>query len=584
LPTETKPLVDRRDSFPMPIRGFRPNLLIICLLFSLTTSSERPAAAASAAVASPAPAGESQAQAVSLGERIYQQGILPSGKLVQAVVKGDIALDGRMVSCAGCHMRSGFGSTEGGIVTPANTGGKLFQPSYYGREFTQAERRALSEHYQTAQRRPAYTEATLAAAIRNGVDPTGRALDPVMPRYRLDDGELAALISYLKTLSSVPSPGVTENALHFATVVTSEVPAEDSAAEFATLEAFAADWNAWAPIHEARAKYPEIAQEADLSYRNISISRWQLTGPPATWRSQLEAYYLKDPVFALLGGISKGEWKPIHEFSEAHRVPCLLPITDFPVLSGSDWYTVYFSKGLYQEGETAAASLGKAPELTAKDTVLQLYRSTDEGRALAAGFEAAWRALGRKPPVNLILPADGPLPQEIIQQLTEKQRPSVVLLWLGKEAVPVLESLAESEIRPASVYLSSSLLKQDLWSISEQAREFTNITYPYQLPQDEATHAGYAKVWLRSKGVPVDDHRISSRMYSLMLLMNEVIPKMRRNFYRDYLLDLVDRSTLHGYPDYERLSFGPGQRYISKGWYVVTLSRGPNPIMIKKSD
>ena len=98
----------------------------------------------------------------------------------------------------------------------------------------------------------------------------------------------------------------------------------------------------------------------DFAYRRkLSIVRWDLKGPPETWRGQLEEYNRKEPVFALLGGMTNGEWRPVHDFSEEHHIPCILPITDFPVISETDWYTLYFSKGLYQEGEAAARYLAK---------------------------------------------------------------------------------------------------------------------------------------------------------------------------------------------------------------------------------
>lgn len=556
-------------------------LVLICLV-----GLSLPAAARAGTLAAPSSAssGVSQQEMLRLGERIYREGVLPSGEAVQATVQGDIEVDGRMFSCVNCHKRSGLGSVEGGVVTPPNAGSRLFQPSYYGREFTPAERSALSKHYQTPARRPAYSEETLARAIRNGIDPTGRVLNPVMPRFRLSDGDLAVLIAYLKSLSAEPPPSVSATSISFATVITSEVPAADRDAMLATLDAFVADWNSRAKVHAARAQYPEIAQEADLSYRTISLSRWQLEGLPATWRSQLEAHYRKEPVFALLGGISTGEWRPVHEFSEEHRVPCILPITDLPVISGSDWYTLYFSKGLYLEGETAAASLGRSTELAREDSVLQLYRDSKEGRALAAGFEDAWRSLGRKPPVTRLLPPQEPIPQDVIQQLTGKEGAKVVLLWLGKGAVPLLERLSESESRPGEVYLSATLMGQDLLTLPEQVREFTSITYPHRLPQDEAMHGSLAKIWLRGKKLPVDERRITTRMYSLMLVLNQAIPKMRRNYFRDRFLEVIDLSSQHQHPDYERLSFGPGRRYASTGCYIVTLSRGPNPILIRKSN
>ena len=557
--------------------GF-PALRILSFLLLLSLPGQDTRAAETAGALS------SQAEQIRLGERVYREGILASGEPVQAVVKGDLAVDGRMFPCANCHRRSGMGSVEGGIVTPAIAGSKLFQPGYYGREFTAAERSALPEYYRTPARRPAYTGPALAKAIRSGVDPTGRVLNSAMPRYALSDADLANLISYLKVLSAEPSPGVSEKSLRFATVVTSEVPARDKAAMLATLEAFVADWNRQAPAHAERARYPEVAQEADLSFRSLSLSRWQLEGPPASWRGQLEAYYAKDPVFALVGGISTADWKPVHDFSEEHRIPSLFPLTDFPVVSGSDWYTLYFSKGLYQEGEAAATALGRAREVTAQDAVLQVYRDTPQGRALAAGFEAAWRALGRKPPVSRILSAAEPIPADLVRQVSGKGMPPVLLLWLGNEAGSVLERIAEGERRPKEVFLSASLLGAGLWTLSEPVREFTSFTYPYRLSQDETMHPDYAGVWLRDRALPVNGSRISSRMYSLMLLLNQAIPKMKRNFYRDNLLDQVDVSTLHGYPDFELLSFGPGQRYASKACQVVTLSRGPSPILIRKSE
>jgi hypothetical protein len=36
--------------------------------------------------------------------------------------------------------------------------------------------------------------------------------------------------------------------------------------------------------------------------------------------------------------------------------------------------------------------------------------------------------------------------------------------------------------------------------------------------------------------------------------------------------------------NYPRLSFGPGQRYASKGCYIVQLSSGEKPEVIRKSD
>jgi hypothetical protein len=37
-------------------------------------------------------------------------------------------------------------------------------------------------------------------------------------------------------------------------------------------------------------------------------------------------------------------------------------------------------------------------------------------------------------------------------------------------------------------------------------------------------------------------------------------------------------------PDYLRLSFGPGQRYASKGCFIMQVGPGASPALIRKSE
>ena len=93
------------------------------------------------------------------------------------------------MTCQSCHGRSGMGADRGRPDPAPLAGPLLFAPD--------AQRR-----------RPAYDEGTLARALRDGIDPAGRSLDPLMPRYRLGDGDVAALAAYLRQLGAAPSPGV----------------------------------------------------------------------------------------------------------------------------------------------------------------------------------------------------------------------------------------------------------------------------------------------------------------------------------------------------------------------------------------
>lgn len=518
------------------------------------------------------------------GERIYREGLLPSGEPVKGIVQRDIPVEGTMFSCANCHMRGGLGSYEGKVITLPTNGKLLYQPYHNGIDLSEADWLKIPPQFRVPPRRPAYTDETLAAVLRGGVDPTGRQLDWVMPRYLLEDRDMAALIAYLKVLSSEPSPGVTATTLRFATVIADEVSPEDRAAMLVPLEAYIRDRNNQVRDKVARTKSRWGVMEMDLAARRLTLDRWELKGPPETWRGQLEEYYRKEPVFALIGGITYGDWRPVHAFSEEHRIPCIFPITDYPVISETDWYTLYFSKGLYQEGEAAARFLWRAGEPSPDKRVVQLSGDTREGRALAAGFQETWQGLGLPVPGNRQVPAGEAVTGDYLRRLLAEEKPAALLVWLGPEALPALEAIAADPNRPEMVYVSSSLMKQSIGSVPEAARDVIYITYPYRLPQDEPTYGKAAKAWLASRQAPINDRRISTRMFSMASLMTQWFMHMGRNFYRDNFLDVISMFPDQLYPDYERLSFGPGQHYASKGCYIVQLTRGAKPVMVRKSD
>ena len=522
----------------------------------------------------------SRARILALGERMYREGILPSGEPLQGVVKGDVPVSGVAFTCRNCHLRSGMGSYEGGVSTPPITAARLFQRQFWQfPNLTEAER-VEAGVAQSKLRRPAYTDGSLADAIRTGVDPLGRTLNDIMPRYDLSPADMAILVAYLKTLSAEYSPGVTASTIRFATVLAPDVTAAEEEALRVPLDNFIASHNRLPQGFGNRMYRSTSGRDMSLSHRQITLARWRLTGPPATWGAQLEAHQRREPVFALLGGMTHGDWKPIHTFCETRGIPCLFPITDLPVVSDTDWYTVYFSKGLWQEGEAAARFLAARPEGTA---VLQVVEDTPRGRALAAGFDAAWHEAG-KAPARTVQVARDALGPETLLRLAGQGGSRTLVLWAGPGAYPALEALAQSTQPPAVVCMASGLLGPRLGELPEAARTSTFITYPFRAPADETKFDRYANALLAGLTALDNTERIYTRMYSLVEVLKQALMDMDRYYYRDALLDALGMQKDRVLPDYERLSFGPGQRYAAKGCYVMQLTPGPQPVLVKRSD
>ena len=384
-----------------------------------------------------------------------------------------------------------------------------------------------------------------------------------MPLYTLNDRDMAIMIFYLKNLSSTHSPGATPEVLRLATVVSDGVKPEDRKSMLEPMQSFI--------------KYFPAQLVLDV---------WELKGPQDTWKEQLEKYYQQQPVFALVSGVVTGSWAPIHEFSEKNSVPCIFPITDLPVISGDNWYTLYFSKGYYQEGEAAAKYLARNLKLYPDKQIVQVFRENDEGKALAQGFADSWKKLGSTPVINTTIAAKEPTGGEFWKKLSAQHPDAVLLAWLGPQDLAGIESLGEVPEKPFMVFASSTLLGKGLSSLPDKIRSFTNITYPYGLPEERKDVRVAVNQFWTSRDIHSTNTTISEKVYSQINLFAQAFGGLKNNRYRDYFLDLFDMledQTGYGV-GYPRLSFGPGQRYASKGCYIVALTEGPQPQLVKKSE
>lgn len=533
----------------------------------------------------PAVAGANATEIQQLGQRMYRDGLLSDGTPLKGVVRNDVEVDSTVFSCSNCHARGGLGSIEGQIASPPINGNTLFNPRYL---FKDQIKNSISKNRGVARQaqalRPAYTEESLATALREGIDSRGRALSPVMPRYYLNDHNMQILTTYLQNLASHTSPGVTETAISFATIITDDVSAEDRQAMLASLETLVSI-NQQTKTQKKLPQFAKMFRMLDTAFfRDITIKTWELKGDPSTWRSQLEAYYKKEPVFAFLGGISNQSWQPIHEFCEVNQIPCLFPITDLPVISGTDWYTFYASKGYYQEGESAARFLKNSSTDGTIPKTLQIVHASPQGEALASGFTSAWNEGGRIDLLQTVtLPLDQPLNTATVSTLLAKYSPDAVVIWSGSDIIPALAAFAPSSKLPQTV-VSARYLGDALTTIPSALHSKVFITYPYRLPQDEKAFDGYANILSLGKLKQPDNKRIASRTFSMVHIFLQGLKELKLDFYRDTLLDVLSMRPDQNLPDFERYSFGLGQRYASKGCYIVQLDQGTSLRLIKKSD
>jgi hypothetical protein len=142
-----------------------------------------------------------------------------------------------------------------------------------------------------------------------------------------------------------------------------------------------------------------------------------------------------------------------------------------------------------------------------------------------------------------------------------------VILWLRPED---LRALPPPSGR-ARTYISGLMAGLESAPLAENWRARVHMTYPVDLPQSRRVRLDYAQSWFRIRRIPVVDERLQADTYLACGLLSETLKHMVDAFVPDYLVEslegTVEHRVLTGY--YPRLTLAPGQRFASKGGYLV---------------
>ncbi len=506
------------------------------------------------------------ADPVTVGRQLYLEGVGHAGTPVLATVQGDVAVTGATIACVGCHKRSGLGVSEGGRRALAVTGPALFGPG--GRQGGS-----------TVGSRPAYDDESLARAITRGIDAAGRELEPLMPRYRLDAGDMRALAAYLRTLGAEPSPGVGETELELATIVASDAPAREREAVTAVLQRFAAVKNSGTRQEQRRAAASRrhvYGERHARTFRQWNLSVWTLDGPPADWSAQLEARYREQPPFALISGTAGPDWQIVHDFCERKELPCILPITDLPVESGMDQYTIYYSAGVRLDARVTARSLAEDYD-DREGRILVLHVDDPRGQAARDAFIAAWPEARRGSlVVRPIVPGTTPSFNDW-KDVIHRERPDVLVAWLSPAQLQTLTSIASSAATlPRRIYTAASFTDWRSIRALPMFEQRVLHVHPYSLAPPGQTPFPREEAWLRSQ--KLKDLETTAAVEALFAChaVGEAMAGMAGNYSREYLIETLEHmldgtgmTTL-----YPVTTLGTGQRFLAKGAYVVRLAPG----------
>ena len=503
-----------------------------------------------------------QAPAPGAGERFYREGRAADGAPVAAVVQQDIRARSTELRCANCHGRSGWGTSEGPVTTPPVTGPVLFAP------LTRGSAQMGTVKTIGPGTRPAYSEASLLRAVRDGVDPAGRPLSPTMPRYAVDEETAAALGAYLRTLSADSPAGVTPDSVHLATITTPGVSVARRASMLDVLQTYVRHKNANTRNETGRRERGPWDMATHVAkYRNWVLREWSLQGAPSGWPAQLAELYGRQPVFAIVAGLGDDDWAPIHEFSERLRLPVVLPQVAAPNADGAGdtFYSLYFSKGVELEAELLAHQLeGQAPEAR----VLQVSRCATAGHAAATAMTRRSSTIA-----STCFDEATPLTREAWANMLSGN-PDTVVLWLGPADLQDLSALAGDRRLLAAVehvYLSSTLLGDGIRAMPESIAAKALVLHPFVPPDELDRHAFRALAWMRANALAPADRVVAINALYAVSLVADAFSHPHTLESREYFIERLEHlaSSSPQRSTYPSLSFGLRRRFASAGGYVL---------------
>jgi hypothetical protein len=303
--------------------------------------------------------------------------------------------------------------------------------------------------------------------------------------------------------------------------------------------------------------------------RNWELAVWELQGTPETWAAQLAENYRREPVFAVISGLSNTSWAPVHDFCQQAKLPCIFPSIALPPKETA-FYPLYFSRGVALEADVLAKHLRDQGE-KAPRRLIQIYRDDEVGRGAAQALTQALHDSGIQVEDRILHGQDPAGLSEPLKGLTNND---TLVLWLRPVDLSALNKVVPKPPSTAA-YVSGFLAEDNYEVFSETWKSQVRFVYPYELGDKRLADVTTLQKWLKTWNLPLVNEALQTEVFFNLLFLTDLSSQMLDNLYRDYLIERAEDMLSSGTNSsiYPRLSLARGQRFASKGAYIARFAK-----------
>lgn len=475
------------------------------------------------------------------GKQVYLKGESVEGASeIKAFLGGDkLEVPATAFPCGNCHGLRGEGTREGGLQPPPINWETLVAP----------HTSAL-----TRRERAPYTEATLARAIKLGLDPAGAPLHPGMPQYDLTPEQMADLVSYLKKIGreADADPGLDDKRIK----IGAALPLSGALAQVgedikATLTTYFAGVNAQGGVY---------GRQIDLV---VVDSRGERAGTLEATERLVE----REGVFALVASFEASESDATNDYLKRQGVALVGPITLSPRLTVPPNPLIFYLLPTFGDQarvlvDFAAAKFKERP--TPRIGII----STDS--EFDADALSGVKTQAKLYPLEIAFEqtyARGSFPVEALVGMIAQKRPDGIFFFGNAEQFAQLTRAMDAAKQSAALFSSVVMIGHGAFDAPASIVPQIFLAYPAALPgQDDFTE--FVTVMQKS-GVKLTSPAFQSVAYGAAKTFVEATKLSGRQLSRAALVASLEQLSDFKTGVVPPLTFGPNRRIGASGCYVV---------------